>query len=260
MPLHWSCLDSPLPDPNYAKDVEADYGADSNFYRVRVLGDFPSSEADQLIALDLLESATIREDVIAEGPIVWGLDPAWMGDCETALARRQGDVVDSLEAVRGLDTMQVVGWVVDKYETSQQKPDSIVVDLIGIGAGVYDRLKELKYPVVGCNVAESPSSGRYLNMRADLWDRYKSWLQARRGKLPLDNRLVGQSSVVKYGFASSGKMQIESKPDMRKRGVASPDRADAVCLTFYQKPAMRGGSKFKGYVPPTNPRGTWMGT
>jgi hypothetical protein len=54
-------------------------------------------------------------------------------------------------------------------------------------------------------------------------------------------------------------MQIESKPDMRKRGVASPDRADAVCLTFYQKPAMRGGSKFKGYVPPTNPRGTWMG-
>ena len=259
MPLHWSCLDSPLPDPNYAKDVEADYGADSNFYKVRVLGDFPSSEADQLIALDLLESATIREDVIAEGPIVWGLDPAWMGDCETALARRQGDVVDSLEAVRGLDTMQVVGWVVDKYETSQQKPDSIVVDLIGIGAGVYDRLKELKYPVVGCNVAESPSSGRYLNMRADLWDRYKSWLQARRGKLPLDNRLVGQSSVVKYGFASSGKMQIESKPDMRKRGVASPDRADAVCLTFYQKPAMRGGSKFKGYVPPTNPRGTWMG-
>ena len=59
--------------------------------------------------------------------------------------------------------------------------------------------------------------------------------------------------------ASSGRMQIESKADMRKRGVASPDRADAVCLTFYQKPAMRGGSKFKGYVPPTNPRGTWMG-
>jgi len=235
-PLHWSCLDSPLPAPDYAKDMATDYGEDSNFYRVRVLGDFPKSEADQFIELDLVEDAVVREDVVADGPIVWGLDPAYMGDCETVMASRQGDVFEPLQAVRGLDTMGTAGWVADMYDNAENKPVQIVVDMIGIGAGVYDRLRELKFPVVGCNVAESPSNGRYMNLRAELWGKYKGWLQQRRGKLPDDPRLMGQSCVIKYKFTSSGKLQMESKMDMRRRGVASPDRADAVCLTFYQTP------------------------
>jgi hypothetical protein len=242
--LHWSCLDSPLPAVEYGEDVAKDYGVDSNFYRVRVLGEFPTAEADQLIALELLEAAVVREGVIAEGPIIWGLDPAWLGDAETALAKRQGDVISGIEAVRGLDTMQVTGWLIDKYEAAEEKPETIVVDMIGIGAGVHDRLVELGYPVIGCNVAESPSSKeKYINMRADLWDRYKLWLQSRRGRLPSDNRLIGQSSVIRYGFSSSGKMQIESKAEMRRRGVQSPDRADAVCLTFYHEPLMKKSRK-----------------
>ncbi len=239
-PLHWSCLDSPLPDVNYAKEVAEDYGEDSNYYRVRVLGEFPTSEFDQFISLELLETASIREGVAAEGAVVWGLDPAWMGADETALAIRQGDVISEIKGVRGLDTMQTVGWVVNGYEEAKDKPDSIVVDCIGIGAGVYDRLKEMNYPVIACNVAETPSGvTKYLNTRAELWDRYKKWLQDRRGSIPNDKRLIGQSSVVKYDYPSHGKLQIESKANMRKRGVHSPDRADAVCLTFYHQPLVR---------------------
>ncbi len=240
--LHWSCLDSPLPAVEYAREVIEDYGEDSNYYRVRVLGDFPTSEFDQFISLELLEAASIREGVIGEGPVVWGLDPAWMGADETALAIRRGDVIREIKGVRGLDTMQTVGWVINEHREAKDKPDLMVIDCIGIGAGVYDRLKELNYPVIACNVAETPSGvNKYLNTRAELWDRYKEWLQARRGSIPNDKKLIGQSSVVKYDYKSSGKLFIESKADMRKRGVHSPDRADAVCLTFYQQGLARAG-------------------
>ncbi len=257
--LHWSCLDSPFPDPQYAVEVAEDYGEDSNFYRVRVLGDFPAQESDQFIALELLEAASLRENVVADGPVIWGLDPAWMGNDETVLCKRQGDVVLSILGRYGLDTMQTSGWIANEYEEAEIKPQVIVVDTIGIGAGVFDRLKELNYPVMGCNVAEAPSvNGKFINKRAELWQAYREWLQARRGKIPDDGKLIGQSSCVKYGFASNGKLQIESKADMRKRGIHSPDRADAVILTFYVKPLLNQKPAAQPYTPPAFSSSGWM--
>ena len=260
--LHWSCLESPFPDPKYAVEVAEDYGEDSNFYRVRVLGDFPAQESDQFIALELLEAASLRDNVIADGPVIWGLDPAWLGNDETVLCKRQGDVVLSIQGRYGLDTMQTSGWIANEYDDAGIKPQTIVVDTIGIGAGVFDRLKELNYPVMGCNVAESPSvNGKFINKRAELWQEYRDWLEARRGKIPNDGKLIGQSSCVKYGFASSGKLQIESKADMRKRGIHSPDRADAVILTFYAKPLLKHIQPAQPYTPPAFTGDTsWMGS
>jgi hypothetical protein len=107
------------------------------------------------------------------------------------------------------------------------------VDSIGLGAGVVDRLRELGLPARGINVAESPAFGNtYANLRAELWYKAKAWLEGRGGKLPKDDRLLGELVAVKYKFQSSGKIQIESKDDMKRRGMPSPDVADAFVLTF----------------------------
>jgi len=235
--LHWSCLNSPLPSKSFIQEALEDYGADSNYYRVRVLGEFPTSEDDQFIPIDIVEPAVMREGVTPEGPMVWGLDPAGMGGAEMSLARRQGPVVHEVEGVRGLEPMAASGWVIDRYEEAKVKPVVINIDIIGVGLGVYSRLKELGYPVCGVNVSETPSSGRFLNLRADLWHRYKTWFQSRSCSIPKDQKLIGQSCAPHFDFNSSGKLQIESKQHMRARGVVSPDRADAVCLTFFQVPA-----------------------
>jgi hypothetical protein len=238
--LHFSCLESPLVDPDYPRRMGEKYGVDSNIYAVRVLGQFPRAEADQFIPLEMLEAAVARE-ARAEGPMIWGIDPAYLGDDEAVICKRQGDVVTEIVGVRGYNTMQLAGWIIDQYHETKRdrQPQHLVVDLIGVGAGVYDRLRELGYPAVGVNVAESPSSkAKYLNLRVELWARYRDWLESGRAKLPDDADLLAQSSTLKYEYDSTGRLKLESKKDLRGRGLPSPDRADALCLTFYIRPRL----------------------
>ena len=118
-----------------------------------------------------------------------------------------------------------------------QQPVEILVDSIGLGSGVVDRLKELGLPVRGINVAESPSMrSQYINLRAELWFRMKEWLEARDCKLPKDEALFSELVAPRYSFTSTGKLKVESKQEMKKRGLPSPDRADAVILTLASEP------------------------
>jgi hypothetical protein len=131
--------------------------------------------------------------------------------------------------------MELTGRVVDKFNNliPRQRPTEILVDSIGLGAGVVDRLQELDLPVRGINVGEASSmSGTYLNLRAELWFKLKDWLAAKDCKLPVDSALFSELVSPRYQFTSSGKMKIESKDEMRKRGLPSPDKADAICLTL----------------------------
>lgn len=117
------------------------------------------------------------------------------------------------------------------------KPSEILVDSIGIGAGVVDRLMELGLPARGVNVSESSSlfSERYLNMRAELWFQGKEWFQAKDCNLNGDEGLASELVMPRFKYSSSGKVQVESKEDMKKRGVKSPNRADAFLLTLASK-------------------------
>lgn len=234
--LHFSCLDSPLVNMRFVEEIEVEYGEDSDFYRVRILGEFPKSEPDQLIPLEVVQRAIDRE-VEEAGQVVWGLDPAWRGDCETALAVRRGDEILEVDGIRGYDTMAVVGWVRQKYDAQpdDRKPSRIFVDIIGYGAGVYDRLKELGYPVVAINVGLRVG-GRYSTVRDQLWYVYRDWLM-NRGKIPDDPRLVAQTVAMRALPPNSmGEARVISKRKMSLTGTAekfaSPDRADAVCLTM----------------------------
>jgi hypothetical protein len=246
---HVSCLTSPRCSPEYVEEQKARFGEDSNAYRVRVLGEFPKQDDDVLISLELAEAARIRHiELDPQALIVWGLDVARFGDDDSALCKRHGRVVPMpVKTWKGYDTMQLVGALKFEYDSAKEKPSAINVDVIGIGSGVVDRARELGMPVYGVNVSESPSlEGGHLNLRAELWCAIRDWLAALDCKLPMDDRLIGELTVPRYKFNSNGKLQIESKDEMRRRGVRSPDRAEALMLTFANNAVVASGGK--GYA------------
>jgi len=232
----WSCVDSPLVSDEFIEEMKLRYGEDSNAFRIRVLGEFPQADDDTIIPFHLVETATHRDiEGDSDLPSVWGLDVSRFGNDKTALCKRQGSVVTEIRSWAGLDLMQTVGRVVAEYEAllPSKQPREILVDSIGLGSGVVDRLREIGLPVRGINVAEAPSmGGTYLNLRSELWFKTKAWFEDRACKLPKDDQLVAELTGIRYSFTSSGKMKAESKDEMRKRGLASPDLADALCLTM----------------------------
>lgn len=232
-----SCVDSPRVSDAYVKEMASRYGEESNAYRIRVLGEFPRSDDDTVIPMELLDLAVQRDVKPTEfQPLVWGLDVARFGSDSSALCKRRGNTVtEPIRVWRNLDLMQLTGAVVAEWEAliPSERPSEILVDSIGLGAGVVDRLRELGLPARGINVSESPALGlTYRNLRAELWHKAKAWLEKRDCRLPKDERLISELATVRYSFTSNGKIQIESKDEIRKRGLPSPDLADAFVLTF----------------------------
>jgi hypothetical protein len=109
-----------------------------------------------------------------------------------------------------------------------------VVDNIGVGAGVVDRLREQGYPVRGINVGESSpvNSDKFMRLRDELWWRAREWLESREVRIPDQQELIGDLTTPTYEMLSTGKIKIEGKSDIKKRLPRSPDMADALCLTF----------------------------
>ena len=189
-----------------------------------------------MIPLDWIEAAVDRDIKTVPGPVIWGLDVARFGDDLSALAkRRTNTLLGPIQVKRQFDTMQVAGWVLREYEDTPpaDQPSSILVDVIGIGAGVVDRLKEMGLPVVGINVAERPSSNtRYMRYRDELWFLGREWFESRDCSMVDDSDLIGEMSTVTYRIGSTGKVEVMRKDEMKKEGRPSPDRADAFLLTF----------------------------
>lgn len=234
-----SCLDSKRVSPAFVQSVIDSYGEESNAYRVRVLGEFPKSDYDTVISLGLVEDAMARDiRNAASTPVIWGLDVARMGDDATALAKRQaGVLLEPVRKWRNLDLMQTVGVVKAEWDALEEKerPVEILVDSIGLGAGVCDRLRELGLPARGINVSESPAlKNSYTNLRSELWFKAKAWFEQRTCALPKGSEeLCADLVSVKYHPPnSSGRIAVESKDQTKKRLRRSPDLADAFVLTF----------------------------
>lgn len=237
--LHVSSEDVPSVSRDWIEEMEVKYGRESNAFRVHVAGEFPTADDDTVIPLHLVQAARERDIQISPNvPVIWGLDVARFGDDASVLRKRKGKVVlPDVRKWRNLDTMQLAGAIKIEFDQTprEDRPEEILVDVIGIGAGVVDRLRELDMPVRGINVSESPAvnGSQYLNLRSELWHKLLEWLMARDCSLPEhDENLSQELTVVRRDYTSSGKVKIESKKDMRRRGVASPDDADALVLTF----------------------------
>ena len=256
--MHVRPEDSPPPDPargrtwgvslQYLSDMKARYGENSNQYRVRCLGEFPYSEDNTLIEESLVIAARDRDVVVPKAGGVWGLDVARFGPDRSVLVDRNGaaGMREPPTVWLHLDTMAVVDKVKAKWDATPgpERPVEILVDVIGVGAGVVDRLRQFGLPVIGVNVSELPAihltneanpEERFLNLRAQLWWLAKEWFEARTGKImdTEDGELLKELTLVTYSFTpQTNKVKVASKAEMKKAIGRSPDLADAFVLTF----------------------------
>ena len=207
-----------------------EYGADSSQAHVEVYGEFPNAGDDQFIGATVVDDAMNRTKYQDQSaPIIIGVDPARFGADATVIAVRQGRDIVKIMRHRGDDTMTVVGHVIEAIE--EFKPALVVIDEGGLGAGIVDRLKEQRYKVKGVNFGNKSSSPiMYGNKRAEMWGKMRDWLKT--ASIPKDRFLKTDLISPMMKPDSRGTIFLESKKDMKSRGLASPDAADAICVTF----------------------------
>ncbi len=226
-----------VPISNKAQIAEwaNDYGEDSDFFRVRVRGEFPRAGEMQFISSELVEMArgkNMHASMYSHAPKVIGVDVARFGSDETVFYFRQGLQSYPMKTYRGLDT-QTIGELINQ-EAKEFKADAVFIDAVGIGAGVVDKVRALGVQgVYECNGgSQALRNKEFVNRNAEMWHKVKEWLKS-GGSIPDDSTLCDQLSNREYGYDNTSRLQLEKKEDMKKRGLSSPDRADALALTFY---------------------------
>lgn len=261
-PLHVDGRMSARVNKGFIERISKMYGTDSDVFRVRVAGEFPKQEADVFIGLSAVEQSRMC-DLSARAEISrisFGVDVARYGDDETVIAQNVGGRITLPVTLRGQSLMTTVGKVVLLYraviaEYPQYKGDIYAnIDDTGLGGGVTDRLEEVKREerltrlvIVPVNAAGRVPDGVisygqskikaheiYDNLTSYLWGSVKEHLRKEDIALPSDDDLAAQLSCRKYRLTSKGKIQLESKEEMKKRNISSPDRADAVALSCYE--------------------------
>ena len=235
-----------LVTPKWVADIYHRYGPDSAMYVSRVLGRFPESSADTLIPLAWVLNAVERwkdiTDQLKQGRDIplgpdkqLGVDVARFGADRTVRTYRQGAYVHWQRVTQQESLMQTAGRVANDL-TEQKMPCN--VDVIGLGAGVADRLKELHYDVYGINVADRASDPeRFANLRAEGYWRLRERFERGQIMIPDDDELINELTSLKYKIVNSnGQIRMEEKEEMKKRLGKSPDLADSLCLAFLAPP------------------------
>jgi hypothetical protein len=221
--------------PEWVDDKRQRWGEDSPMFISKCEADFPAAGSNQVISLSLCEQAAKRE-VAAEGDIYLSVDVARGGGDLTVFTRRRGAVILDQETQNTRDTMQIVGRIGVLHNRDRYR--NINIDVIGVGAGVYDRGRELGYPVVAINSAESAIDEKlYANKRTEMWFNFGEWLEY--GKIPNDADLIADLTAPQYKYTSKGQYQLEKKEDTKKRLGGSPDRGDSA---VYSTSSAGGGS------------------
>ena len=241
----WSAVaidsrDVPISNKRQLQNWVDDYGEDSDFVRIRVRGIFPRVDAESFIPFALANDAVERELSPQGGSVVLGVDVARFGDDASVIYPRAGRDGASrpIEVFYGIDTMTLAGKVAAAF--LRHSATVCMVDEGGVGGGVVDRLRQLRIPVIGVDFGSSPDyfygeKDRYANKRAEIWGATRDWLAT--GSIPNittgeDVTLVEELAAPTYGLSAKEAIQLESKKEMRKRRVPSPNVADALACTF----------------------------
>jgi hypothetical protein len=223
------------------------WGVNSAVYKNRVEGEFDSSGEDSVIPLAWVERANERwyeREGKGEGNVYYGVDPAYKGEDSTTICKLVGRVVESIQSTQKQSTMETAGRVA--AQATKEYP--LGIDVIGVGAGVFDRLKEMGYNAHAVNVAnKTPYTTRtapagFVNLRCALWWMIREALdpdQANPLALPPDDELTGDLITPQWSYKSDGKIWVQSKDEIREKLGRSPDKADSVALAIYMQ-LMRG--------------------
>lgn len=215
---------------------EEAHGIESDFFKVRVRGVFPESDDAQLIPLPWVKDATVREPhPIPSDPIIVGVDVARYGQDKSVIYVRRGNDAKTIphKSFSGLSLMELADRVADTINALD--PDAVMIDETGVGGGVVDRLRQMGHYVLGINFASKPPGTvegvAVANMRAYIWMRMREWIR-RTAALPDDRQLIDELVAPSSLYNNRNEILVESKDDMKGRGLPSPDIADALALTF----------------------------
>ena len=229
-----------LVTPDWVWERVQEYGSDSGWYQCFVKGEFPTQNEDSLISLAWCMAA-VRRTEVSDDRIGIGVDVARFGSDSTVIALYNHGKVEMLDSSQGQDLMRTVGKI--KVYQEQYKC-SVGIDDIGVGGGVTDRLRELEIRVIPFIANERAIKyGQFANRSTQATWAVREMLRTGKIILPNDNKLLAQLTARKYKIASDGQIDLETKDSMRKRGLSSPDRADAVAIAIE--------TATMGYVRPT---------
>jgi len=217
-----------------------DYGEDHDFVKVRVRGQFPAQSAKQFISGDDVQAAFgkhLQAHQYEWAPVIISCDPAWSGDDELVIAKRQGLAFWILKTIPKNDNDMEIAQLLMRLE-GEHKADAVFVDG-GYGTGIVSGGRTLgrKWHIVWFSGASADPG--CLNKRAEMWNSVKRWLKD-GGTLPKDQVLADDLTSPEAVPRMDGKIQLESKDDMKARGCPSPNRADALALTFAH-PVVKNG-------------------
>ena len=231
-----------MPTPEDIEERRLDWGEDHPLYQGSILGRFPDQLDDSLLGRDAVEQAVTRwesEPRLPDAdPLCMGVDVARFGYDKTALCVRRGWRVEGLRTFERADTMRTTGEVLT-WAREVGSP-SVYVDEGGVGGGVVDRLREVGMPVRGVQFGgKALHAARFLNLRAEIFWELRRLFNDGLIAIPRDEELISQLLALRYDVTSAGQVKLESKADLRKRGMRSLDKADALALAFMAPPSLR---------------------
>lgn len=218
----------------WAREQIEKYGRDNPWVLVNVFGQFPPGQSNALLGVEEVALASRRqldEAAFVHEARILGVDVARQGDDRTVIFARQGLMALPPRVLRLRDLMVVASSVVRAIE--RFKPHAVFIDEGGLGAGVVDRVRQLKHPCTGVQFggASGRTDPRCKNKRAEMWWQMAEWVK-RGGVIPDNNELRGELVAPTYWHDAQDRVCLESKDEMKARGLPSPDLADALALTF----------------------------
>jgi hypothetical protein len=259
--FHISCYDSPgVADPksypmlttkNWIEERKEEWGERSPMFQSRVLGQFPDEAEDILIPLHWCERAAGRsakertkDEYNVSDHVYLGLDIARKGKDKTVLTTFIPNRVTRIKTITSKDLMEAVNLVIAESVSAGTKLMRITIDDTSLGGGVTDRLRELGYPAMGINFSQRPTRPlRFRWIKDEMYWHMRELFRSDELVIPNNETLMAQLSSVKYRIIPrSGKIEIETKEDMRKRGLDSPDLADSLALALWGARIMHASS------------------
>ena len=235
--LHWDGEESEMVTKTHVDQMAKKYGRDSNVFRIRIKGIPPKAEENILIPWEWIQNAIDRDDLEYQDddPEIAGIDVGGGSDPSIFLRRKGPIIMSPIDKNDTPDSEVLTGWLVRKAMDAES--EFIMVDRIGIGWAIEGNLRT-RIPnahVIGVNVSEESSDKeKFYRLRDELWWNVREEFEKGIISIPNDDELIGEVSVIRFDD-STGKIKVESKKDLKKRGIDSPNKADALCLTSYWK-------------------------